>query len=69
MKITYYPEKDEEKHFIKNWRLQNIEKYNEESTDKMEYIDIFEKFRDLWFEAYNKKDHYNSNIQKQHIRF
>ena len=67
MKITYYPDNEEDSKFkiTGEHSYDCIEKYNEERTDKREYLDNFEKFRDLCLETYNKLDYYN---RKEYIQ-
>ena len=67
MKITYYPDNEEDSKFkiTGEHSYDCIEKYNEERTDKREYLDNFEKFSDLCLETYNKLDYYN---RKEYIQ-
>ena len=60
MKITYYPDNEEDKTFkiTGEHSYDCIEKYNEDRTDTREYLDSFEKFKDLCLAEYNKMDHY-----------
>ena len=61
MKITYYPDKEDENKFkiTGEHSYDCVRKYNEESSDKSEYLDNYDKFQDLCIEAFNKMDHYN----------
>lgn len=61
MKITFYPNKDEDEQFKTTGEHTHecLKLYNENRSDKKIYLESYENFKEKLFEEFNKKNYYN----------